>query len=162
MVLYIVRHAWAGEANPEEYPDDGLRPLTKKGASRFDRMARLLVERGMAPSCLATSPLVRCRQTADILSDRLENRVRPIELESLAPGATLDPLLAWAQEQPPGDVAWVGHAPDVGRLAGELIGAEEAAIHFAKGAVAAIEFENLIRAGQGELQWLACAQVLGC
>jgi phosphohistidine phosphatase SixA len=54
------------------------------------------------------------------------------------------------------------HAPDVGRLAAALIGQPEGQIRFAKGAVAAIRFDGPAIAGNGELQWLVTAKVLGC
>ena len=64
-------------------------------------------------------------------------------------------------EQGDADTCWVGHSPDVERLAAELLGDGAARIRFAKGAVAAISFEGDINAGAGELYWLATAKTLG-
>ena len=83
-------------------------------------------------------------------------------LDDLAPGGRLEPLLQWTRGTRPGDVAWVGHAPDVESLAADLVGAGDGQIGFEKGAVAAIRFAGRIAAGAGELVWLATAELLRC
>lgn len=162
MMLYIVRHAWAVDRDDPEL-DDASRQLTDEGRERFDLVAKLLVKRGFAPAVIATSPLVRCRETADILVDRLTSSVQIVALEELSPGAELAQLVSWTAEHAAGvDAAWVGHAPDVEQLTAELIGGSRAAIRFAKGAAAAIRFPDGIAAGRGELRWLVSAKILGC
>lgn len=160
MILYIIRHAWAEDRDEAAYPNDDLRPLTTKGKKRFRRVAKRLVKRGFAPLHIATSPLVRCRQTADIIVEYAPQAPSLDELDDLKPGSRLAPLLAWTAEHNDGDVAWVGHAPDVEELTAALIGAPEAEIHFAKGAVAAIEFTGPPADGKGQLLWLATAELL--
>jgi phosphohistidine phosphatase len=161
MIIYLVRHAWAGEHGDPKYPDDALRPLTSKGLKRFRRVAKRLTKRGFAPRLIATSPLLRCRQTADALLERLDDQTTIVELPELSPGAQLEPLLDWTRQHSDQDVAWVGHAPDAGRLAAALIGATVDQIDFAKGAVAAISFEDLPGPGAGTLLWLVTAELLG-
>lgn len=161
-LLYIARHAWAGDADYDQYPNDELRPLTDKGRKRFAEQVSLLADRGFEPRHVATSPLTRCRQTADIISRRVSGRPEVEELAALAPGARLEPLLEWCARFPKGDLAWVGHAPDVGYLTSALIGDGREPLDFSKGAVAAIEFEDDILAGEGRLRWLVTAAVLGC
>src|SRR5690242_10033312 len=120
MLLYIIRHAWAEERDLHRYPDDEGRPLTKEGRKRFRKMVRSLVEGGFAPSTLATSPLLRCRQAAELISECLG--LQPQVVEALAPGSKLDVLLDWTRPHADNDVAWVGHAPDVDHLTAALIG----------------------------------------
>jgi phosphohistidine phosphatase len=160
MLLYIVRHAWAGQHGDPAYPDDGLRPLTKKGQKRFRRVAKRLAKRGFAPCHVATSPLVRCRETADILMQQLDGKAELTVLSELAPGARVESLLPWSRQQASGDVAWVGHAPDVNHWIADLVGGG-AGFELDKGAVAAMSFDSKIEAGAGTLQWLATAEVLG-
>ena len=161
MIVYIVRHAWAGERDTERYPDDNLRPLTADGTKRFDRLAKKLAKRGIAPTIIAASPLVRCRQTAEILAKRLPGDPQLVELDALAPSSRLEPLLRWNAEQAShAEVAWVGHAPDVEELAAALIGDMQARIRFAKGSVAAIDCAPG-ESGFGTLLWLATAKLLG-
>ncbi|MBL9122595.1 MAG: histidine phosphatase family protein [Planctomycetaceae bacterium] len=162
MIVYIVRHAWAEERDSERYPDDNLRPLTRGGSKRFARVARKLAKRGVAPTIIATSPLVRCRQTAEILAARMPGNPPLVELAALAPSSRLETLLRWNAEQAQhAEVAWVGHAPDVEELAATLIGDMQARLRFNKGSVAAIECAPG-ESGFGTLLWLATARLLGC
>ncbi len=75
--LYLVRHAIAAERG-EQYPDDAKRPLTTQGMTRFRKAVRGLAELDVEVDLILTSPFVRARQTADILSEQLrghpENR----------------------------------------------------------------------------------------
>jgi len=163
MLIYIIRHAWAVDSGDPAWPDDFQRPLTDEGKKRFAKMAKFLQKRGFAPEIVATSPLVRCRQTAEIIARGVDGSPKLVELEALRPGSDFREILDWTRREARNarEVAWVGHAPDVSHLAGSLLGAPESAIHFAKGAVAAIAFEDLPEAGRGELQWLVTAKVLG-
>jgi phosphohistidine phosphatase len=162
MFVYIARHAWAGERGDPRWPDDSLRELTPEGIERYKKVVRALVDRGFEPDVIATSPYTRCRQTADIIAKIVASRPEIVELEALAPGTDLEPLIDWTVGQTGANVCWVGHSPDVERLSAELIGDDVARIRFAKGAVAAIGFEgDAPDAGAGELYWLATAKLLG-
>jgi phosphohistidine phosphatase SixA len=160
MLLYIVRHAEAGQHGDPNYPDDSLRPLTKKGRKRFSRLVKKLARHDFAPTLVATSPLVRCRQTAQEILDRLDGQPKLLELTALAPSSELAGLIAWTNVQHEPQVAWVGHAPDVDRLTAGLIGTGSTNVEFAKGAIAAIEFEGEIVAGEGELRWLVTPTIV--
>jgi phosphohistidine phosphatase len=163
MKLYIVRHGLAGEHGDPRYPDDRMRPLTEEGRKRFAAVAKRLADTGLAAQVVATSPLVRCRQTAEILVDQLRGKPKLIELSGLEPGSQLDVLIEWSNDQDRDEIAWVGHAPDVSDLAAALVSDRgDAALRFAKGAVACIAFDGAIAPGAGELQWLITAKVLGC
>jgi phosphohistidine phosphatase len=153
MLLYIVRHAFAGEHGDPRFPDDSLRPVTKKGKKRFDRLVKKLVQSGLSPTVIGTSPYLRCRQTAEILAQRLETPVRPQIVEAFAPGCRVEEVLSWARQVSGSELAFVGHAPDVDTIAGELLGSGKP-IRVAKGAIAAIEFADQVELGQGELKWL--------
>jgi phosphohistidine phosphatase SixA len=161
MFIYIARHAWAGERGDSRWPDDSLRELTPEGIERYTRMVKVLAERGFKPERIATSPYSRCRQTADIIAKLTGHEPSIDDLDALAPGAEIEPLLEWSREQGEAETCWVGHSPDVERLAADLIGDGTARIRFAKGAVAAISFEAEINSGAGELYWLATAKLLG-
>jgi phosphohistidine phosphatase SixA len=121
----------------------------------------VLVRRGFTPARIATSPYTRCRQTADIVAEHLEGRPKIEELSALEPGSDLEALIEWSNEQGGEDVCWVGHSPDVEGLASALIGDGGSNIRFAKGAVAAIEFDGAVAVDAGELHWLVTAKLLG-
>lgn len=157
--LTIVRHAWAEDPGPGV--DDYHRRLTKPGRKRFARFVRRLQDAGLGFDLVATSPLVRCRETAALLVGELGITREIAVVDALAPGSDWQALVEWTIQQDAARVAWVGHAPCVGRLAALTIGDGTAAIRMAKGAVASIRLDDGI--GQpGELEWLATAALLGC
>jgi phosphohistidine phosphatase len=162
MILYIVRHAWAGQSGDPQWPDDDQRPLTEKGEKRFRKMMKKLAKRGVDPAQVYTSPLVRCKQTADIVAARAASQPTVTELDELRPGADAAAIIGKTQPSADQDIAWVGHAPDVGQLVGDLVGDDDARFEFAKGAVAAISFEDRPQVGRGVLCWLVTAKTLGC
>lgn len=159
--LVILRHAWAEDAS--EDGSDFTRRLTKKGRKRFSRFAGLLVEAGLGIDLIATSPLTRTHETAELLAESLAAAGRPARIEAidaLAPTADWERLVEWTVQQDVSRVAWVGHAPCVGRLVALSIGDATAAIRMQKGAVASIDLPDGL--GQpGELQWLVTAEAVG-
>jgi len=164
MDLFIIRHAWAGHYGDPDWPDDFQRPLTEDGKRRFARVVEALAQRDFRPQIIATSPLVRCRQTADIVAEGISGVPEVVELGALEPGGDLQALLSWTTGQA-GQyerIAWVGHAPDVGRLTATMIGDPGGWVRLAKGAVAAIRFDDMPDVGSGELRWLVTAKLLGC
>lgn len=163
MVVYIVRHAAAVPYGDPEW-SDFERPLTEKGRARFSQFVAALAAVDFAPGVVATSPLVRCRQTAEVLAEVVPRHPQVVMREELAPPSNLAGLIHWVAQTAAdlAPVAWVGHAPDVGHLAAALISDGSARIHLAKGAVAAIEFDGAPKPGGGELLWLATAKLFGC
>jgi phosphohistidine phosphatase len=163
MNLYIIRHAWAERSGNPKWPDDFQRPLTEKGKRRFAEMACILAERGVEPTLIVTSPMVRCRQTADILAEQISRRVEIAERPELLPDGDVEDLVAWTAEQiaEHQEIAWIGHCPNVNDYTSLLIGLSNGDIRFAKGAAAAIRFENDLVPTEGELQWLLTAKMLG-
>jgi phosphohistidine phosphatase len=136
--------------------------LTDDGRKRFAAMMKRLAGDVLSPTLIATSPLIRCRQTAEILAELLPTRVPIVERSELAPGVDLEGLVTWTMAQNASAVAWVGHAPDVGHMAARLIGNGTASIRFSKGAICQIDFAGAIAPGRGELRWLVTARLLDC
>ena len=161
MILYVVRHAWADHPH---WADDHARPLTDEGRARFAQVVERLTAVGFAPQLVLTSPLVRCRQTADVIAEVVPLEVSVAVRDELEPGSNLRGLLKWVRQHAADcpEMAWVGHAPDVSVITAALIGEGDAAIAFSKGAVAAIEFDDRPEIGGGALKWLATAKLLGC
>ncbi len=67
--LYVVRHAIAAERGAD-WPDDDKRPLTEKGIARFKDGVAGLTWLDVVLDEIFTSPLVRAKQTADLLAAR--------------------------------------------------------------------------------------------
>jgi phosphohistidine phosphatase len=163
MDLYIIRHAWAEEYGDPRWPDDSDRPLTAKGCERFAAMVEILSQRGVEPTLIASSPMVRCRETAQILSGGLSKRPKIIVRDELLPQGDVKNLLQWTAKQAEKNpqIAWIGHAPDVEIMTAVLIGQPSASIRFSKGSVAALRFDGPVEIGNAELRWLATAKLLG-
>jgi phosphohistidine phosphatase len=161
MLIYIIRHAYAYENGDPRWPDDSKRPLEPEGAERFRRGVKMLAKRGLEPAVIATSPYVRCRQTAEIVAHEVSGKPKVVDLAALQPGSDLEELIAWSQEQQAVSIAWVGHSPDVEYLTAALISEGDANLRFSKGAVASIRIHGELAAGSGELQWLLTLKALG-
>ena len=107
----------------------------------------------MAFDLVLTSPLVRARQTADILAAALQPHPPIVETGALAPGAApqavLDVLAGHGRRH---RIALVGHEPDLGRLAARLAGFGRP-LPFKKGAVCRIDFPASPPVPPGTLRW---------
>src|SRR5205814_8993182 len=103
---------------------------------------------------LASSPLVRARETAEIVANVMG--LEGIAQETLlSPGSDTNALIAWLRGHAAGaTVAIVGHEPDLSAFAALAIGAKETALELKKGACCLIEFKNAPAAGDGMLLWL--------
>jgi phosphohistidine phosphatase len=157
--LYLVRHAIAAERG-DEWPDDTKRPLTSKGAARMREIARGLRELDVTVDVVLTSPLIRAKQTAQLLVDSLKPAPALAVVQALAPGGTPAQVAeALGQFRRSRRLAIVGHEPGLGELAAWLIGAKTA-IPFKKGGVARIDAPTLPPSGGGELAWLATPRML--
>ena len=151
-----MRHGIAEERGPR-WPDDGKRPLTSKGIERFRQVAAGLHAIDVRIDLVLTSPLVRARQTADLLAAALDPHP-PVELtDALAPGASPRALAAALSRARRARIACVGHEPDLGQLAAHLVGASRP-IEFKKGGVCRIDLEA--PAGPGRLTWFASPRLL--
>lgn len=147
--LCLLRHAHAGNALVWD-GDDDLRPLTEKGRAQAERLGRLLVSAGFVPDAIVTSPLVRARETAEIVGGLL--RVAPridVRLGRLTSFAELEGLLVDAGS--PIRPLLVGHDPDFSELVSTLVGAP---IPMRKGSLARVDVEVPLQPGTGELRWL--------
>lgn len=146
--LYLVRHAIAVPRG-EDWPDDATRPLTPDGMTRMRRAARGLAALVSQIDVVLTSPLVRARQTADILAGAFTSPPSVVIVDALAPGGSVARVLAEAVKHArKGPIALVGHEPGIGELAAHLLGAGQA-LEFKKGAVARIDVSGFNSAGSG-------------
>jgi phosphohistidine phosphatase len=156
MQLYLVRH---GIAENRDFPgiiSDAARRLTPEGERKMRRNSRALLRLGVELNEIWTSPLVRARQTAEILAEELMSETPVHIVQPLKPDGQFEDLLVLLQEhQQLAGVALVGHEPFLGELAAVLIGAPRpVTITFKKGGVANIEIDQFEQPLQGALNWL--------
>src|SRR4051812_41905584 len=122
MRFYLIRHGTA-EPGAEGLPDES-RALTERGWKRTRRAMRGLARIAKLDHVL-TSPLVRARETAEVVTEAFELPDAEVAPE-LAPGGDLDALFArLAAGDPQRQVALVGHMPGLAVLASVLAGGDE-------------------------------------
>jgi len=157
--LYLIRHGIAEERGPE-WPDDAKRPLTRKGELRMREEASGLAALGVTLDLVLTSPLMRARQTAEIVARGLPGKPRVEVIDSLSPASAYSAFVKdLAAHAGPSRVGCVGHEPDLGQLAARLIGAARA-VELKKGAICRIDLDGLPPPGPGVLRWLATPRML--
>jgi len=157
--LYLIRHAVAEERG-EAWPDDAKRPLSDAGASRMRKAARGLARLGVTFDVILTSPLVRTRQTAEIVAAAFDIRPPIVAVESLTPDGSPPDLFADLEKQTRRRrIALVGHEPGIGELAARLAGSRHS-IAFKKGAVCRIDVDALPPSSPGTLRWFLTTRIL--
>jgi phosphohistidine phosphatase len=158
--LYLVRHAIA-EVRGEDWPDDTKRPLSEEGRAKMAKQVAGLARIDVRIEEILTSPLVRTRQTAEILAEGLPGRPRITDFPALAPGpAAKEVLTALKDYAKRSRLALVGHEPGLGDLLAALIGTRRP-ITFKKGGVALVKVDRLPpEAGAGALVWFVTPKIL--
>jgi phosphohistidine phosphatase len=157
--LYLIRHGLAEERG-NAWPDDGKRPLTEEGMTSMRKEARGLARLGVVLDVVLSSPLVRARQTAEIVAGGLEPRPPIVNVESLTPDGSYAAVVADLEKHTrKRRIGLVGHEPAIGELAARLIGSRHS-FEFKKGAVCRIDVEAIPPSGPGNLRWLLIPKVL--
>jgi phosphohistidine phosphatase len=120
MIIYFLRHADA-----EDFVDsDFTRKLTPKGHDQAERVGNFCKQNGIKPEVFLTSPLVRARETAEIVGKK--TGLEPVIADWLACGMTPETLIA--QLDPlttKSSVLLVGHEPDLSTAVSYLLGLPE-------------------------------------
>jgi len=157
MQLLVVRHGIA-----EEYQDayrrgisEEDRELTAEGRDKMQRAADGLKQKLEKLELVFHSPLVRARQTAEIVASKYKG-VRIDVLSELRPEsdpahtlAVLGPLLSECES-----AAIFGHQPHVSAFISYALTARAASfVTMKKGAMCLLEFPARIREGQAILRW---------
>ena len=157
--LYLIRHGVAAERG-EQYPDDTKRPLTSDGMQKLRKEAKALQALDVTFDVILTSPLVRTRQTAEIIGAAFRDVPPIVNMPSLAPGGAHNAIIEeLAKHHRRHRIALVGHEPGIGELAGRLIGLRRP-IEFKKGAICRIDVAALPPTGPGQLRWFLTPRIL--
>lgn len=150
MLLHLLRHA---EAEPHRL-DDLSRCLTEKGFKQARRIGCFMKEQCLRPEIILTSPVVRARETAEIVAKLLGKP--PLTEVSWAacgmnPELALTELSGYAKLD---SVMIVGHEPDLSCLSASLIGLERSeSIQVSKASLLGVNLPRL-QMGLGILQYL--------
>jgi|WetSurMetagenome_2_1015567.scaffolds.fasta_scaffold629486_1 phosphohistidine phosphatase len=163
MILYLVRH---GIAVPRGTPgiDDSSRALTNEGISKMKQIAAGLVRLEHVPEIILSSPLVRARQTTDILLQAFGKEVESEIFPALALEGARRELyrkIGSLGKKQIKRLMMVGHQPSLGEIAGEIaFGSSENFIELKKGGVCTMELESALGAPKGILVDLLTPAIL--
>ena len=156
MKLLLVRHGIAEEAETfiSGGDSDGQRSLTEIGRKKMRKGANRLRSQIRQIELLACSPLLRARETAEIIAQVFGN-LPVIERPELDFGYPPEAVAAWLAQCPVKNlVAVVGHEPQLSLLTGLLLAdVAQPLLIFRKGGMALIEFSGRVEAGAGTLLW---------
>lgn len=172
MNLLVVRHAIAEDK--ERFAatgrSDDQRPLTEEGREKMRRAAEGLKQVARRAHLLASSPLLRARETAELIAPAL--RVPRIELvDALRPDQRYEDFLTWLrdrespnakdEEDDERTIAIVGHEPHLSGLVTWLMtGRTESRLELKKGAACLLEFPRTPASGAAVLRWALTPAVL--
>jgi phosphohistidine phosphatase len=161
MELLLVRHAIAFVRDRLRWPDDALRPLTPRGLLRMRRAAAVLRRLDIPPARVLASPLVRARQTAELLASEARWPEAAL-LNALAPGKSVRPLFRLLAAHKVESLAVVGHEPELGHLLAYCVCGESGTVQveFRKGGIACVVFGGAMRPGAGQLRWIVPPRML--
>lgn len=154
--IYFIRHGIAEEA--EKYTQDADRPLTEAGKRKTRKVATRLSELNLSFDLILTSPLLRARQTADILfAAGLSSHVE--ESPELAFDGDIQIWLSWLErwrQKGGSQLALVGHQPNLGDWAETLIwGRPQGKLVVKKAGAIGIQLpETDSPVGRSQLFWL--------
>jgi phosphohistidine phosphatase len=157
--LIVMRHGPAEDAGPGLR--DAARQLTPDGARQTRQACAGLARIADAPALILSSPLVRARQTAELLLAEYANARLEIE-EALAPGAPREVLRQRVIAAPAASIAIVGHEPDLSAfVAWQLADRAFVAVRLGKAAVALLANDDEFSPGGAELRGLSSRKALG-
>ncbi len=141
--LVLLRHGIAEERGADK--PDAERPLTGEGHRRMKEIARGLRKLLPKVEAIVSSPLVRCKQTADWVS-RAYDDLAVETTEALAPDGDLAAFRIQARR-----AILVGHEPTLTRFMLDLTGMTSEALELKKGGCYGIRVDA---EGAAQLEWL--------
>jgi phosphohistidine phosphatase len=160
MNLSFLRH---GVATETDEGGDHARPLTEEGREKTRRVAEGLKRLAISFDLILSSPLVRARETAEIMAAALDAKKALKLSERLAPGGTLQALVdeLLRNHVRCEEVMLIGHEPDFSRHIAVLTsGRPTLQLEMKKAGLCRLQVDEL-RAGRcATLQWLLPPKLL--
>lgn len=125
MKLFLMRHAEA-ETSEKVMKKDADRRLTEAGRLQVrvaaNKLKEKLAQQDESIEVILTSPYVRAVETADIVATALGLDGKVFKTEALSPGADANKIRQIEdQYRDSGNLLLVGHEPDLGVIAGQLL-----------------------------------------
>lgn len=134
---------------------DADRPLSEKGIARTRKAARGLARMDIVPTHILTSPLVRARDTAQLIQEAFKDPPSITVCNELLPAVPAESLAELLCVLPvEATVICVGHEPHLGQVAGLLlVGQRVSALRFKKAGACLIVLPETGVRDHGYLRW---------
>ncbi len=153
MDLLILRHGEAGKRSPS--PGDSKRTLTAEGRQEIADLSNGIKSLEIKLDGILTSPLLRAKQTAEIVAKSLKYKGAIEELDSLKPeGSKLEFYSVLSKLKQDSMILVVGHEPYLSEMIGEAISQSGCRINLKKAGLARIKVISTLPKIKGELRWL--------
>lgn len=159
--IIFLRHGEAGARTDEPEKDDA-RPLTRDGRREMEEVAAYLPRLGIETDLIATSPLPRALQTAEIVARGYKMLNKLEQWDELRPGGETQSLYRRLARQKAGsNILIVGHEPQLSGIIGEIIsGSAGVNLVLKKSGVAKVEILGFKPKITGELRWLLTPRLI--
>ena len=157
MRLYFLRH---GDALESPYYHDSERPLSDLGRRQAQTAGRFLHALRIKPDLILTSPLVRAKETGEIVRDAVHAKgfmTTPV----LASGGNLRDCLKEINGHPVPSLLLVGHEPQLSAMISVFTGGDEQfRVAMEKATLACLDTNHPVKKGHAVLLWLLPANIL--
>jgi phosphohistidine phosphatase len=160
--IYLLRHGIAAPLNEENRFNDARRALTPDGLAKMREACLGLKRLGVTFDLVASSPLVRAKQTAEIVVGTLRIGEPIQEWDELTPDGSIGGVMRQLQKyEKRASPLLVGHQPFMGLLACFLIfGSNKISLDFKKGGICCIRVDEVPPQFAGELVWMLPPKIL--
>jgi phosphohistidine phosphatase len=159
MDLYLVRHGESGRSLAD-VKRDKERSLTSEGRKEVEEIADCIKRLGVEFDEIATSPLPRAKETAQIIAT-CQKKAKLSMWDELRPEgdgrAMLSRLAKMGHES---KVLLVGHEPYLTSAVADLMGARSGTILLKKAGLIRLRVTSFAPSAKGELRWLLSPRVL--
>ena len=159
MDLLLLRHGEAGRSS--RLPGDSKRSLTNEGKQEIMDLSYGLQTLEIKFDHIFSSPLVRAKQTAEIVVKSIKYKGKIEELDSLRPeGNRLEFYSILSKLKQDSVVLVVGHEPYLSEMISEGISQSSCRINLKKAGLARMRILSTLPKIKGELRWLLTPKLL--
>ena len=159
MQIYILRHGIAEDAPPGG--SDAGRALTAEGKQKLRKVLECARDAGVQPNVIATSPLKRAVETAEIAAEVLKVKRDLVQTAALVPSGS--PLRVWSElrSQKADELLISGHEPLLSKLVAFLLRCPALEVDFKKGALMRVDVDENQAEPHGVLRWMLTVKLAG-
>ncbi|MBT9544927.1 MAG: phosphohistidine phosphatase SixA [Candidatus Sericytochromatia bacterium] len=157
--LYISRHGEAVNVGAPGVFSDFDRHLSEEGKAKIAKQALGLKQLGARWDKILSSPLVRARQTAELLNAPVG---APLEFcDALGDSPSLANVQKILANMPEKRILLVSHQPFIVHLTAYLLtGRRDVSFHYSTGTMACLQSYQLQDEPKGELAWFMSSEIL--